>query len=60
MFKIFLKVLKTIQNFEKVNTNKTEYIFQFDCLASSLSILERQINTAVLNLIYKVKIIQYK
>lgn len=49
-----LKVLKAIQQFEKMNINGADSSFQFDYLSSSLSILERRINTAVLHLISKV------
>lgn len=52
--KIFLKVIKAVQNFEKKNINETDSFFQFDYLSSSISILERRTNTAVLNLIFKV------
>jgi len=51
---MLLKVLKAIQQIEKVNINDTDSFFQFDYLSSSLSILERRINTTVLHLISKV------
>lgn len=47
-------VLKAIQQIEKVNINDTDSFFQFDYLSSSLSILERRINTTVLHLISKI------
>jgi hypothetical protein len=53
--KIFSKVIKAVQYFEKIDINETDSFFQFDYLSSSLSILERRTNTAVLNLILKVK-----
>ncbi|XP_027850187.2 serendipity locus protein alpha [Aphis gossypii] len=47
-------VLTAIQQIEKVNINDTDSFFQFDYLSSSLSILERRINTTVLHLISKI------
>lgn len=49
---MFLKVIKAVQHFE--NKNIKDSFFQFDYLSSSISILERRTNTAVLNLISKV------
>ncbi|XP_025201384.1 serendipity locus protein alpha [Melanaphis sacchari] len=47
-------VLKAIQQIEKFDTNDSDSFFQFDYLSSSLSILERRINTTVLHLIFKI------
>ncbi|KAL4111826.1 hypothetical protein QTP88_015711 [Uroleucon formosanum] len=47
-------VLTAIQEFEKININETDNFFRFDYLSSSLSILERRINTSVLHLIFKI------
>ncbi|XP_025409081.1 serendipity locus protein alpha isoform X2 [Sipha flava] len=47
-------VIKAVQYFEKIDINETDSFFQFDYLSSSLSILERRTNTAVLNLILKI------
>ncbi|XP_022181652.1 serendipity locus protein alpha [Myzus persicae] len=47
-------VLKAIQQFEEININETDNFFRFDYLSSSLSILERRINTSVLHLIFKI------
>ncbi|XP_029344543.1 serendipity locus protein alpha isoform X2 [Acyrthosiphon pisum] len=47
-------VLTAVQQFEKININETDNFFQYDYLSSSLSILERRINTSVLHLIFKI------
>ncbi|VVC40663.1 Serendipity locus alpha [Cinara cedri] len=47
-------VLSAVQGFENTNVNDMNSFFQFDSLSSSLSILERRINTAVLHLIFKI------
>ncbi|XP_060870929.1 serendipity locus protein alpha [Metopolophium dirhodum] len=47
-------VLTAIQQFEKININETDSFFRYDYLSSSLSILERRINTSVLHLIFKI------
>ncbi|XP_060834960.1 serendipity locus protein alpha [Rhopalosiphum padi] len=47
-------VLKAIQQIENTNINDTDSFFQFDYLSSSLSILERRINTTVLHLISEI------
>jgi len=49
-----LKVLKAIQNFKKIDVGEIDNVFLYDYLSSSLSILERRVNTTILNLISKV------
>lgn len=54
IFLIVLQVLKALQHFEKMNINDIDSFFQLDYLSSSLSILERRMNTTVLHLFSKV------
>lgn len=52
---MFLKVLKAIQNFKNIDINEIDNFFVYDYLSSSLFILERRVNTTILNLIFKVQ-----